>query len=74
MINSWWAEKTSSYKQNIAALAGLSLGAFCCLAVIQPLDTYIEVHHSHAQKIKKDIKWMQNQASANGLSSHPALT
>ncbi|EMQ3499434.1 type II secretion system protein GspM, partial [Escherichia coli] len=29
---------------------------------------------SHAQKIKKDIKWMQDQASTHGLLGHPALT
>lgn len=47
---------------------------FCWLAVIKPIDTYIEEHQSHAQKIKKDIKWMQDQASTHGLLGHPALT
>ncbi len=37
-------------------------------------DTYIAEHQSHAQKIKKDIKWMQDQASTHGLLGHPALT
>ncbi|MEI1431632.1 type II secretion system protein GspM, partial [Escherichia coli] len=55
MIKSWWAEKSTSEKQIIAALAVLSLGVFCWLAVIKPRDTYIEEHQSHAQKIKKDI-------------------
>ncbi|HDK1193284.1 TPA: type II secretion system protein M, partial [Escherichia coli] len=55
MIKSWWAEKSTSEKQIIAALAVLSLGVFCWLAVIKPIDTYIEEHQSHAQKIKKDI-------------------
>lgn len=74
MIKSWWAEKSTSEKQIIAALAVLSLGVFCWLAVIKPIDTYIEEHQSHAQKIKKDIKWMQDQASTHGLLGHPALT
>ena len=67
MIKSWWAEKSTSEKQIIAALAVLSLGVFCWLAVIKPIDTYIEEHQSHAQKIKKDIKWMQDQASTHGF-------
>ena len=74
MIKSWWAEKSTSEKQIVAALAVLSLGVFCWLAVIKPIDTYIEEHQSHAQKIKKDIKWMQDQASTHGLLGHPALT
>ncbi|MBB7059587.1 type II secretion system protein GspM [Escherichia coli] len=74
MIKSWWAEKSTSEKQIVAALAVLSLGVFCWLAVIKPIDTYIEEHQSHAQKIKKDIKWMQEQASTHGLLGHPALT
>ncbi len=63
MIKSWWAEKSTSEKQIVAALAVLSLGVFCWLGVIKPIDTYIAEHQSHAQKIKKDIKWMQDQAS-----------
>lgn len=47
---------------------------FCWLGVIKPIDTYIAEHQSHAQKIKKDIKWMQDQASTHGLLGHPALT
>ena len=64
MIKSWWAEKSTSEKQIVAALAVLSLGVFCWLGVIKPIDTYIAEHQSHAQKIKKDIKWMQDQASS----------
>ncbi|MEW1093160.1 type II secretion system protein GspM, partial [Escherichia coli] len=56
MIKSWWAEKSTSEKQIVAALAVLSLGVFCWLGVIKPIDTYIAEHQSHAQKIKKDIK------------------
>ena len=67
MIKSWWAEKSTSEKQIVAALAVLSLGVFCWLGVIKPIDTYIAEHQSHAQKIKKDIKWMQDQASTHGL-------
>ncbi|EGK2947933.1 type II secretion system protein M, partial [Escherichia coli] len=74
MIKSWWAEKSTSEKQIVAALAVLSLGVFCWLGVIKPIDTYIAEHQSHAQKIKKDIKWMQDQASTHGLLGHPALT
>ncbi|EET0750936.1 TPA: type II secretion system protein M [Escherichia coli] len=74
MIKSWWAEKSTSEKQIVAALAVLSLGVFCWLGVIKPIDTYIAEHQSHAQKIKKDIKWMQDQASTHGLLDHPALT
>ena len=74
MIKSWWAEKSTSEKQIVAALAVLSLGVFCWLGVIKPIDTYIAEHQSHAQKIKKDIKWMQEQASTHGLLGHPALT
>ena len=29
MIKSWWAEKSTSEKQIVAALAVLSLGVFC---------------------------------------------
>ena len=54
MIKSWWAEKSTSEKQIVAALAVLSLGVFCWLAVIKPIDTYIEEHQSHAQKIKRE--------------------
>ncbi len=54
--------------------SALSLGVFCWLGVIKPIDTYIAEHQSHAQKIKKDIKWMQDQASTHGLLGHPALT
>ena len=69
MIKSWWAEKSTSEKQIVAALAVLSLGVFCWLGVIKPIDTYIAEHQSHAQKIKKDIKWMQDQASTHTRSS-----
>ena len=48
MIKSWWAEKSTSEKQIIAALAVLSLGVFCWLAVIKPIDTYIAEHQSCA--------------------------
>lgn len=68
MIKSWWAEKSTSEKQIVAALAVLSLGVFCWLGVIKPIDTYIAEHQSHAQKIKKDIKWMP------GSSEHPWFT
>lgn len=53
MIKSWWAEKSTSEKQIVAALAVLSLGVFCWLAVIKPIDTYIEEHQSHAQKLRR---------------------
>ncbi len=63
MIKSWWAEKSTSEKQIVAALAVLSLGVFCWLGVIKPIDTYIAEHQSHAQKIKKDIKSIRDQAA-----------
>ena len=44
MIKSWWAEKSTSEKQIVAALAVLSLGVFCWLGVIKPIDTYIAEH------------------------------
>ena len=33
MIKSWWAEKSTSEKQIVAALAVLSLGVFCWLGL-----------------------------------------
>ena len=44
MIKSWWAEKSTSEKQIVAALAVLSLGVFCWLGVIKQIDTYIAEH------------------------------
>lgn len=73
MIKLWWAEKSPSEKQIIIGLAILSLCVFCWLAVIKPIDNYIADHQSRIQKIKKDIKWMQDQASAHGLLDHPTL-
>ncbi|MFA2151421.1 type II secretion system protein GspM, partial [Escherichia coli] len=35
MIKSWWAEKSTSEKQIVAALAVLSLGVFCWRGVIK---------------------------------------
>ena len=51
-----------------------SRSAFLLAWVDKTIDTYIAEHQSHAQKIKKDIKWMQDQASTHGLLGHPALT
>lgn len=61
-------------KTDRCGIGGSLARRFCWLAVIKPIDTYIEEHQSHAQKIKKDIKWMQDQASTHGLLGHPALT
>lgn len=73
MIKSWWADKTGYEKQIIIALAAVSLCVFCWAALIRPVDNYIADHQSQAQKMKKDIKWMQEQAIAHGLISHPTL-
>lgn len=60
MIKLWWAEKFTLEKQIVAALAVFLLGVFCWLGVIKLIDTYIAEHQFYAQKIKKDIKWMQD--------------
>ncbi len=62
MIKSWWQKKSTSEKQIVAALAVLSLGVFCWLAVIKPIDTYtLKSISPTRKKIKKDIKWMQDR-------------
>ena len=52
MIKSWWAEKSTSEKQIIAEIAVITLGVFCWLAVIKPIDTYIEEHQKKKKKIR----------------------
>nr|AHF26870.1 general secretion pathway protein M [uncultured bacterium Contig1137] len=75
MIKSWWAEKSTSEKQIVAALAVLSLGVFCWLGVIKT-DRYLHCRASvpRAKKLRRTSKWMQDQASTHGLLGHPALT
>ncbi|MEW0838571.1 type II secretion system protein GspM, partial [Escherichia coli] len=64
-----WAARCCNQcsSSSLKACAALRMSQlFCWLGVIKPIDTYIAEHQSHAQKIKKDIKWMQDQASTHG--------
>ncbi|MFK3627073.1 type II secretion system protein M [Escherichia coli] len=41
---------------------------------MKPVRSHSDGHQYHAQKSKKDMTWMQDQASTHGLLGHPALT
>lgn len=73
MIKSWWGEKQPTERRIFTGLAILTLCILCWAAIVKPIDNLIANHQSRAQKIKHDIRWMQDQAASRGLLRHPKL-
>ncbi len=67
MIKSWWAEKSTSEKQIVAALAVLSLDVSRWLTVIKPTVTYIEeISPSKREKLRRTRKKSATAALHSG--------
>ncbi len=72
MIKSWWAEKSHRKNRSLRHWR-FSRSAFF-VAWGDKTDRYLHCRASVPRaKIKKDIKWMQDQASTHGLLGHLRL-
>lgn len=74
MIKSWWEDKTQREKCFLAVLALISLGVFVWYGIVNPIDNLINKRQMQLQKMKRDLVWMEEQASAHGLLRQHALS